>query len=353
MMDPEIGRHMTRPTRVALALGSGGARGYAHIGVVEVIEERGYEIVSIAGTSMGALVGGLRAADRLEPYTEWVRGLTASQVVRLLDPSLRAPGVLRAEKILAKVSDLVAGARIESLPIPFTAVATDLLAGKEVWLQQGPLDAAIRASIALPTLITPVVINGRLLADGGLMNPLPTAATTTVRADATIAVSLAGVEPTAGARTPLRETTEPRSSDDWIEWFRRSASQVLDREAVRGIIARVGAKRPATRVTGSEVSSPTQLLDEANASTHGPAPEGLGMLDVVDLSLDAMQSLVTRYRLAAYPPDLLITIPRSACRTLDFHKANEMIALGRALATETLEQHETSFPPPSTRNDPS
>jgi NTE family protein len=340
---------MVRPTRVALALGSGGARGYAHIGVVEVIEERGYEIVSIAGTSMGALVGGLRAAERLEPYTEWVRGLTASQVVRLLDPSLRAPGVLRAEKILAKVSELLAGARIESLPIPFTAVATDLLAGKEVWLQQGPLDAAIRASIALPTLITPVVINGRVLADGGLMNPIPTAATTTVAADATIAVSLAGVEPTTEATTPLRDSTEPRASDDWLDRFRRSASQVLDREVVRGIIARVATKRTTTARTQSDDTDPAELVDEVIASTLSPAPAGLGMLDVVDLSLDAMQSLVTRYRLAAYPPDLLITIPRTACRTLDFHKANEMIALGRKLAIETLEKH-PSFPPASSQD---
>src|SRR5438874_1816415 len=152
---------MVGQTRVALALGAGGARGYAHIGVIEVLEQRGYEIVSIAGTSMGALVGGLRAAGSLAPYAEWVRGLTARQVVRLLDPSLKTPGAIRAEKILAKVSELVAGALIESLPIPFTAVATDLLAGKEVWFQEGPLDAAIRASIALPTLITPVMINGR------------------------------------------------------------------------------------------------------------------------------------------------------------------------------------------------
>lgn len=292
---------------------------------------------------MGALVGGLHAAGRLEPYTAWVRGLTPSQVLRLLDPSLRAPGVLRAEKILAKVSELLSGAEIESLPIPFTAVATDLLAGKEVWLQRGPLDAAIRASIAMPSLITPVMINGRLLADGGLMNPIPTAATAAAAADVTIAVSLTGVEGPSQGQPPARETTEPRPSEEWSERFRRSASQILEHDAVRGLIARTGIGKGVNPGIDPGQTGDHDTVAEAVAVTLAPAPTGLGVLEVVDLSLDAMQNLVTRYRLAAYPPDLLITVPRSACRTLDFHKANEMIALGRQTAIESLAAAET-FP---------
>jgi NTE family protein len=337
-----MGGTMVRPTRVALALGAGGARGYAHIGVIEVLEERGYEIVSIAGTSMGALVGGLQAAGRLEPYTEWVRGLTASQVVRLLDPSLRAPGVLRAEKILAKVSEILSDALIESLPVPFTAVATDLLAGKEVWLQEGPVDAAIRASIAIPSVITPVMINGRLLADGGLMNPIPTAATAAARADFTLAVSLSGSDESRGDETPAHETANPRPVEEWLERFRRSAAQVLDHELVRALIARVG-------VGGVNLlPSPDEPAEGLLGNTLDPSldsvPSGLGLLNVMELSIDAMQSLLTRYRLAAYPPDILIAIPKTACRTLDFHKANEMIDLGRDLAIAAIERDE-SFPP--------
>lgn len=160
---------------MALALGSGGARGYAHIGVIQVLEEQGFEIVGISGSSMGALVGGLHAAGRLDAYTEWVSSLTQRDVLRLLDPSLRAAGVIRGDRVMAHVSDLLEGALIEDLPIPFTAVATDLLARKEVWFQRGPVEAAIRASIALPSFITPVMLNGRLLADGGMMNPIPLA----------------------------------------------------------------------------------------------------------------------------------------------------------------------------------
>jgi NTE family protein len=202
---------MSRPTRVALALGGGGARGYAHIGVIQVLEERGYEIAGVAGTSMGALVGGLHAAGQLEAYTDWVHTLTQRDVLRLLDPSFRAPGAIRAAKVLEEVAELLGDLRIEDLPIPFTAVATDLLAGREVWFQRGPVDVAIRASIALPSFITPVMLHGRLLADGGLLTPIPVAATAAIPADLTVAVSLSeehlttpGAAPRAGDRRGQR-----------------------------------------------------------------------------------------------------------------------------------------------------
>src|ERR1700712_4882245 len=161
--------------RVALALGSGGARGYAHIGVINELHERGYEIVGIAGSSMGALVGGLQAAGKLDEFTDWATSLTQRAVLRLLDPSLTAAGVLRAEKILDGVREIIGDIAIEELPIPYTAVTTDLIAGKSVWLQRGPVVAAIRASIAIPGVIKPHVLDGRLLADGGILDPLPMA----------------------------------------------------------------------------------------------------------------------------------------------------------------------------------
>ncbi len=168
------------------------ARGYAHIGVINELHERGYEIVGVAGSSMGALVGGLHAAGKLDEFAHWAGSLTQRAVLRLLDPSLTSPGVLRAEKILDAVRDILGDVTIESLPIPYTSVATDLIAGKSVWLQRGPLDHAIRASIAIPGIFTPHVLDGRLLADGGILDPLPMAPLSAVNADLTIAVGLSG-----------------------------------------------------------------------------------------------------------------------------------------------------------------
>ena len=332
---------MSRPTRIALALGGGGARGYAHIGVIQVLEEAGCEVMTVSGTSMGALVGGLQAAGRLPAYTEWVSGLTQRDVLRLLDPSVWAPGAIRGDKVLARVSELLEGVHIEDLPIPYTAVATDLLARKEVWFQRGPVDMAIRASIALPSIFTPVMLNGRLLVDGGLMNPLPLAPMTSTDADVTVAVSLSGDPASPTGRPEERETSEPRPSEEWLERFRRSAAQVLDRDQRRALTRRLGGSRKAAQasaeaaVEGAE-DGPAAEPEKVFASL----PAGLGTLDVMELSLDAMQSLLTRYRLAGYPPHLLITIPKNACRTLDLHKGAEMVALGRAQAEAALAEHD-------------
>ena len=200
--------------RVALALGSGGARGYAHIGVIHELRERGYEVVGVAGSSMGALVGGLHAAGSLDEFADWAKTLTQRAVLRLLDPSITAAGVLRAEKILDAVRDMLGDATIESLPIPYTAVATDLIAGKSVWLQRGPVDAAIRASIAIPGIIAPHVLDGRLLADGGILDPLPMAPIAAVNADLTIAVSLGGAG--SDAVQDQSDGPETRATTEWL-----------------------------------------------------------------------------------------------------------------------------------------
>lgn len=314
---------MNEPIRVSLALGSGGARGYAHIGVIQALEERGCEIVGISGTSMGALVGGLQAAGCLAPYTEWVSGLSQRDVLRLLDPSLKAPGAIRGEKIMDRVSELLAGTRIEEFPVPFTAVATDLLAHKEVWFQTGPADIAIRASIALPSFITPVMLNGRLLADGGMMNPVPIAPLSALRADATVAVSLAGDPADQPGKSPAQESAEPQPEGEWRERLRRGLDDLLESETMR-------------RVTGWFDGGRNDAAEPTVEALSTDLPPGLGVRDVMQLSLESLQSVVARYRLASYPPDVLISIPRNACRSLDFHRGAEMIALGHRVAEEAL-----------------
>jgi NTE family protein len=325
---------MDEPVRAALALGGGGARGYAHIGVIQVLEERGVEIVAVAGSSMGALVGGLYSAGKLGGYTEWVSGLTQFDVLRLLDVSLTAPGMIRAEKIFARMHELLDGALIEDLPVPFTAVATDLLARKAVWFQRGPVEAAVRASIAMPGVFTPVMLNGRLLVDGGIIDPVPVAPTASARAGVTIAVDLGGERAGAEEASPAHETAEERPVEEWAERFRRGASNLLDRDVVRSLLSRLGSK------AGN---------DDATQASHvrlETLPAGLSRFDVMNQSLEAMQSVLTRYRLAGDPPDVLVTVPKDACKTLDFHRAAEMIALGRELATDALDRARLTNPAP-------
>jgi NTE family protein len=311
------------PTRVALALGGGGARGYAHIGVIEVLEQRGFQVAGCAGSSMGAVIGGLYAAGQLQPYTEWVRRLTQRDVFRLLDPAFGAPGAIRAEKVLGRVRELLGGIRIEDLPIPFTAVATDLMAQKAVWFQRGPLDIAIRASIALPTFITPITLNGRVLVDGGLMDPVPIAPMASLEADLTVAVSLSG-ERVGSQGAPASESADERPPAEWRDRVRRATAHHTDSDAVRALWNRFGADRAGP----AEELPPDPVRD---------LPPGLRLADVIDQSIDAMQAVITRYRMAGSPPDVLITVPKDACGTLDFHRAEEMIGVGRQKANETLD----------------
>lgn len=314
---------------MALALGSGGARGYAHLGVLEVLRERELDVVAIAGTSMGALVGALAAAGVDEQFGTWARSLTQRDVLRLLDPTISGSGAFRAERVLGKVSELLGGALIEDLPIPFTAVATDLQARREVWFQRGPADLAIRASIAIPSLITPVMINGRLLVDGGLMNPVPIEPTVASNADITLAVSLSGMRSNVASATPVKATSEPR--EEWGGRLRRGAAGLLETERVRAISDRIATVRRSA-------SGRTEVTEPAAAAWGLEAlPGDLGVRDLLNMSFDTMSALIARYRMASMPPDVLVTVPVNACRTMDFHRAGDLIAVGRRLTTEALE----------------
>jgi NTE family protein len=304
--------------RVALALGSGGARGYAHIGVINELLSRDYAIVGIAGSSMGALVGGLYAAGALDEFTDWATTLTQRALLRLLDPSITAAGVLRAGKILETVRDMLGEETIENLPIPYTAVATDLIAGKSVWLQRGPVDAAIRASIAIPGVISPHLLDGRLLADGGILDPLPMAPISAVNADLTIGVSLFRADADHHADDVSPELTPTRER---LNRLVRSTSALWERFG-----------------TGAD-TFPTDEpeLDSDDFESRESTMPRLGGFAVMNRTIEIAQSALARHQMAIYPPDLLIEVPRTACRSLDFHRAAEVIQLGRELAAKALD----------------
>ena len=363
-------------TTVALVLGSGGARGYAHIGVIEVLCEQGYNITAIAGASMGSLIGGMFGAGRLQDYKDWVTGLDQFQLLRLLDFSLGSPGAIRGEKIFGVVREMLGDTRIEDLPIGYTAVATDLLAHKEVWFQQGPLYQAVRASTAIPSVLTPVMLDGRVLVDGGLLNPVPIIPTVAAHADMIIAVNLSGQDRRYRNLPPLDQWSEyeriegtdwpdvrraksspqaheeaPESevdpaddgqapSDEWLERLKQRAVRWFDWDNPEGDEWR-----------DNKASSEEEALERAQArfamkSKKGSEARpvslqelGLGKFDVMNLSIETMQHSLTRYKLAGYPPDVVINFPKHVCRSFDYHKAPELIQLGRMLAEDALDEY--------------
>ena len=282
---------LERPTTVSLVLGSGGARGLAHIGVIQWLVENGYDIRSISGSSMGALVGGIYATRKLEVYAEWVLALERMHVLRLLDPTIGSPGLFKGERIISVLRELIGDCTIEELPITFTAVATDLDSGDEVWLRQGNLFDAIRASMATPLVFTPFRHGDRLLVDGAVVNPVPVAPTLGDATDLTIAVGLSG----PAESVPLPPHSESLIGDNG---YRRRILKFI--EAVRPQRA---AKEPSR-----------------------------GMFNVAMLSMQSMQDTIARQRMSAYSPDVMIEIPRNACGFFEFWKAEELIALGRERA---------------------
>ncbi len=282
---------------VSLVLGSGGARGLAHIGIIQWLQENNYNIQSVAGSSIGAVVGGVFAAGKLKAYTEWVTALTRADVLLLLDFSFSRAGLFKGERIIELLKKLVGECNIEDLPIAFTAVATDVVAGKEIWLNRGSLFDAIRASFAIPTLFTPHDHHGRRLLDGGLINPVPIAPTLKDLTDITIAVNLNGhVRP-----QPAHDKKDQAAAGPENHY----------KQGIRKFI---------------EELSPRKRDQE----------DDWGFFEVIHHSLETMQSTISRLKLAAYSPDVIIDIPKNAGGMFEFYRAAEMIELGRRMAAQAL-----------------
>ena len=349
------GPEARRPT-VALTLGSGGARGYAHIGAIEVLVERGYDIIAISGCSMGALVGGMYAAGKMQAYKDWVTGLGQFDVLKLLDVTFNSVGAIRGEKIFSVVREMLGETRIENLPIAYTAVATDLLAHKEIWFQEGPLDQAIRASVAIPSVVTPLVLNGRVLVDGALLNPLPIIPTISSHADLIVAVNLSG-EDERRRRIPdaaFSQDDEGVDVDEWMDTIREKASRWFDWDTLKSLTAKKGEsdetpedkisremKKKDIRKQESKTSPETKKAQEEHETIDWDKL-GIGKFDVMNLTVETMQSALVQYKLAGYPPDLLVNIPKNASRSYDYHKAPELIQLGRERMSAALDRFETN-----------
>ncbi|MEJ2142373.1 MAG: patatin-like phospholipase family protein [Gammaproteobacteria bacterium] len=286
---------------VSLVLGSGGARGLAHIGVINWLNDNDFEIQSISGSSMGALIGGIYAAGKLQTYADWVTQLEKIDVLRLLDFSFGAGGLIKGERIINVLSDLIGQYQIEDLPLSFTAVATDLDNEKEVWLNKGSLFDAIRASIAIPSIFTPVKFRDTRLVDGGLLNPIPIAPTLKDKTDLTIAVNLSAPPVSQPVIKENKTETVANKSTDIIEDYH---DKII------------------------------QFIDDLQRKVMKEEPEDIGLFDIISHSLDAMQNTIARFKLAAYSPDIIINIPSNSSSFYEFYRAEELIKLGRQKAEE-------------------
>jgi len=287
---------------ISLVLGSGGARGYAHIGAIEELQKQGYEIGSICGSSMGALIGALYACGKLEELKRWVLTLDMFDVVKLVDFSLTGKGIIRGDKVFDIIKDMIGDIMIEDLPISFTAVATDIMKQKEVWMQKGKLLDAVRASVAIPSILTPKEIDGRYLIDGGVLNPLPIAPTISDSTDLTIAVSLNAMN-TKKYKIDMKQKEKKQQTN------------------MKKIFFEISQKAG-------------QLITKEQKTSY----EDMGMFGIMGRTIDIMQNAILESKMAGYMPDIVIGIPNNACGFYEFNRAYELIELGRIITREMIEE---------------
>jgi len=290
-------------TTVSLVLGSGGARGLAHIGIIRWLEEHDFEIKSISGASSGALVGGAYAAGKLDPFEDWVRTIERKDIYSLLDLAWNRAGLMKGEKLIKRIQDIVGSHKIEDLPIKYTAVSVNLNKGSEVWINSGDLYHAIRASVSIPLLLTPVRDGDATLVDGGVLNPVPVTPTIGDNTDITIAVNLDADIPSATTQRNKAKSKKKKEARDKEDGF-------------RGAVAKFNQRFFDTKIDDDK-------------------PEN-SFFSVALQAFETMQSQIARQKLAAYPPDHLIRISRHAGRTLEVDRAEEFIDLGYKSAQETL-----------------
>lgn len=281
---------------VSLVLGSGGARGMAHVGVIRYLEEREFKIKAISGCSMGAVIGGVYALGKLPEFEAWLSSMEPRDIINLLDFTLSDGGLVKGERIMGVLDEMIGDALIEDLPIPYTAVATDIDEEKEVWINSGPLITAMRATAAIPVLFTPATFGHRKLIDGGVLNPVPIAPTFGDDTDLTIAVNLSG----EAVAQPERDQAPSPQQQEQLHRRALSAIQNFKHNAIKSIVS------------------------------------DWAMYEVANKAFDTMQGAIARQKLAAYPPDALVEIPRNACGLLEFNRAEEIIALGYSSAQEQL-----------------
>lgn len=283
---------------VALVLSAGGARGFAHIGAIKVLEQHGYTITSVAGTSMGALVGAIYASGQLQEFEEWVSTLDVMEVLKLTDITLSSKGFVKGKKVIEKMKEIVPERSIEDLHIPYSAVATDIIRGQEKVFTEGNLFNAIRASISIPTFFQPCQIGDDFYVDGGLVNPIPINRVLRNRRDLLVVVNVNADIP----HEPIEESKETRNDSEFLKRIRKIRSK-------------------------SDRHIPENVKDE------------IGIFNLNNRSISIMLNQIAALTLKNYKVDIKVELSRDSYGTYDFYKASEIISMGEKAALLALKRY--------------
>lgn len=297
--------------KIALVLSSGGARGFAHIGVIEALLEHGYEISSVAGCSMGALIGGVYAAGELERFKSWACSLQKADVYKLYDITFAANGLLKGEKVFKAIQEFVPDRDINALRIPFSAVATDVIEQKEHIFKEGSLYDALRASCAIPGVIKPVQIQGLQLLDGGILNPLPLDLISSNDDEKIVAVNVNACVPYIAPERPHEELVADKA-------FNRKMWAMLNRWMKKE----------------NNTKKPVNSMPEEKKK--------LGFFELMLRSSDMMQDRLTDKLIELHPPHMLVNISRKTGGTFEYYRANDFIGAGRLATLNALKQLESN-----------
>jgi NTE family protein len=296
---------------VALALSSGGPRGFAYIGAIEELQSRGYTITSVAGASAGALVGGIFAAGGLDSFKEWLFGLDPVKVMTLMDFSVSKNYLVKGDKVINAIKELVPEGNIEDLPIPFSAVATDLYTGEEVLFREGPLFDAIRASISIPSMFRPVKWKGRTLVDGGMVNTFPLNRVQRTPGDILVGFNVNQID--AGE----------------IQGFLDSRAALLQERDALPLMGRIATDLQALRL---QMDGRENRLPVNAANTFST---------ILQRSFGIMNCTIARMGLALNPPDVLASLPMDSYHGVyGYSHAQEIAQKGRVLMAQALDEYE-------------
>ncbi len=280
---------------IALVLSSGGAKGFAHVGVIQALERHGFNITSVAGTSMGSLVGGLYATGEMDNFLNFIDSLDVLEMIKLTDITVSNKGLLKGDKVIEKMEEMIPDRNIEDLNIPYCAIATDIVNGKEKVFTSGKLYDAIRASISIPTVFKPVKIDGHFYVDGGVLNPIPINRVARKQHDILVAVNVnAAIPPEKEKKSPVE--------NKYIEQIKK-------------LHAKIGNLIPKNKT------------------------DNIGYFNLTTKTINLMLNQISEITLAQNPPDILINISNKQYGAFDFYKAKEIVATGDRAAEKAIKKY--------------